>query len=272
LDPAEVFRMHPRHIVLLAFFFSVVAANASAQIVNVQAFAGKLATPGFSGQAALAADWLSGNSNVLAGTAGATIFAKHDAWFSFLTGSAAYGIKGKSGKYDDDSFQEKTFVHVRVRRDLSFNGLSLEALAQHEFDRFRRLKTRAVTGVGLRWDGDVATGFHVALGATYLAQFEQLLRPKAGDPVDLYLEHRLSTYFAGVLEISPGTALSLTLYAQPLFENYLDTRTLVDAAIQVAIGKSLALRVNWAMGTDSHPAKDVLESDGASKVTFVASF
>lgn len=264
--------MRPLHAALFALLFSVISATASAQIVNVQAFAGKLATPGFSGQAALSADWLSGNSNLLAGNAGATIFAKHDAWFSFLTGSAAYGLKGSKGKVDDIPFQEKTFVHVRVRRDLSFNGLSLEGLAQHEFDLYRRLKTRAVTGIGLRWDGDVATGFHVAFGATYLAQFEQLLKPSGSDPIDLYTEHRLSTYFAGVLETAPGTSLSLTLYAQPLFADAQDLRSLIDAAIQVAIGKSLALRVNWAMGFDTRPPVGVLGYDGASKVTFIASF
>lgn len=264
--------MRPLHTALFVVFVSFISANAAAQIVNVQAFAGKAAPAGFSGQAALSADWLSGNSTLLAGTAGATLFAKHDAWFSFITASAAYGLKGTKGTYQGAPFQEKTFEHLRVRRDLSYGGLSIEALAQHEYDLYRRLETRAVTGVGLRWDGDAATGFHVAFGATYLAQFEQLLKPKGSDPVDLYLEHRLSTYFAGVLETSPGTALSLTLYAQPLFADWQDLRSLIDASIQVAIGKSLALRVNYAIGFDTRPAVDVLGYDGASKVTFVASF
>ena len=245
--------------------------QAQAQIVNVQQLAGKPIKPGMTGQAALTADSLGGNSQLLTGGGSGTLFWRQAAWLSLVMVTGAYGVKGTDGKWADDPYQAKIFEHLRVRRELG-DGLSVETFAQHEYDRWRRLKLRVVAGGGMRYDTDVGKGLHVAAGLAYMAQWEELLKPKAGDPLGLALEHRLSSYVVAALELSETSALSLTAYVQPKLGDFSDLRGLVDAAIVLAAGKTVAVRLNWAVGYDTRPPASVRGYDTTGKFALVLGF
>lgn len=247
------------------------AACAAAQIVNVQQLAGKPLKPGWSGQVAVTGDWLFGNAQLLTGGGTGTVFFRHNEWVSLATVTGAYGIKGSNGTYADDPYQEKVFEHLRLRRQFAA-GLSLEAFAQHEFDRWRRLKLRAVAGAGVRFDADPASWLHLACGLAQMAQWEELLKPKAGDAAGLVLEHRLSSYLTAAAEMTDTASFVATVYTQPRWGDFADVRGLVDLALVVAINKATALRLNWAMGYDTQPPIGVRGYDGSGKVSFVAGF
>lgn len=247
------------------------ASHVEAQIVNVQQLAGKAVAQGFSGQAALSADWLSGNSMLLATAGSASVFWRRENWVALATVSAAYGIKGSNGAYAEEPYQAKLFEHLRLRREWQ-DGWSIEAFGQHEYDRWRRLKTRALAGLGMRRDFQGGGRLHGAVGAAYMLQAEALLRPKVGDPVGIVREHRLSCYLTGAAQVTETTALSLTVYGQPRWDAPADLRALVDAAVQVAMAKQLGLRVSYVVGFDTRPPIGVRGFDGTSKVALTAAW
>lgn len=257
---------------LLTWTLTLLAAgSAHAQIVNVQQLAGKPVQPGLSGQLAIGGDWLAGNSQLLTGVGSGSVFVKTDHGLALATVSGAYGIKGTGGVYGDEPFQAKVFEHLRVRRELA-PGWSVEAFGQHEYDRWRRLKTRIVAGAGVRLDVDAVAGVHLALGAAHLSQWEELLKPKTADLPGLVNEQRLSTYLVAAAEISATASALATLYVQPRWADFADLRGLVDLALVVTVSKVTALRVNWALGYDTRPPTAVRGFDGTGKVAIVAGF
>lgn len=245
--------------------------SALGQIVNVQQLAGKPIKPGLTAQAAVTGDWLSGNSQLATAGGSGSVFWRAGPWLSLVTVAGAYGRKGSNGKWAEDPFQSKIFEHVRVRRELQ-DGLSLEGFAQHEYDRWRRLKLRMVTGGGVRYDMDAAKGLHLAGGVAYMAQWEALLKPQPVDSTGLVLEHRVSSYFVGAADLSENSALLLTVYVQPKISDVMDLRGLVDIAVVLAASKAVALRVNWALGYDTRPPATVRGYDTTGKVALVVGF
>ncbi|MBM4343951.1 MAG: DUF481 domain-containing protein [Deltaproteobacteria bacterium] len=247
------------------------AATATAQIVNVQQLAGKPVQPGLSGQVSVGGDWLLGNSQLLTGAGNASVFVRGEHGMVLATVSGAYGVKGTGASYADEPFQAKVFEHLRLRRGLA-QGWSFEAFAQHEYDRWRRLKTRIVAGGGVRLDVDAMQGVHVALGLAHLSQWEELLKPRAGDLSGLVSEQRLSSYLVAAAEVSATASALVTLYAQPRWADWADLRGLVDVALVVTVSKATALRVNWVLGYDTRPPAGVRGYDGTGKISFVAGF
>lgn len=241
------------------------------QIVNIQQLAGKPVQLGASGQLALTGDWLLGNSLLLTGGGSGTLFFRTPDWVALVTAAGAYGVKGTAGQFADEPFQSKLFEHLRVRYLLAPH-LSLEAFGQHEFDRWRRLKTRMVAGGGARLDVDAIAGIHIALGLAHMAQWEELLKPKGGDLPGLVLEQRLSSYAVLAASLSETASAVLVVYAQPKWSDFSDLRGLVDLALVVSINKVTALRVNWALGYDTQPPIAVRGFDGTGKVSLLAGF
>lgn len=239
------------------------------QIVNVQSLVGRAVEDGWTGQAALSGDWLAGNSRLRAGSATATQYWRGGPWLALLTVAGAYGVKGSASGWQETPFQQKIFEHARLRRQLGAQ-LSAEAFVQHEYDRWRRLELRALVGGGLRWDGHPAEGLALAAGLSLMAQTEQLLAPKAGDPAGLVSELRLSSYLSTALELSKHAALSATLYAQPRPLALADVRGLVDLALQVAATPRWSLKLQHSLALDSRPPIGVEGYDATTKAALVA--
>jgi putative salt-induced outer membrane protein YdiY len=249
----------------------LVPAVAQAQIVNVQSLIGKPVTEGASGNVAAALEWQSGNTDLVAASGATTGFYRRGNWLSFLTVSGAYGRKGQLGHFDPIPYQEKIFEHLRLRRQLT-DAWSWEAFTQHEFDRWRRLRFRALLGMGARLDVEAGQSLRFAFGLAYMAQWEELLKPAAGDPVGTILEHRLSSYVTGGWQLSETAALALTVYVQPNLRDAQDVRGLVDASLAVAITKALQLKLIHTLGYDTTPPQHVRGYDASTKFAIAAQF
>jgi hypothetical protein len=250
----------------------LLSANVHAQIVNVQQLAGKAVAPGWSGHTALSADWLAGNSMLLASSGSVNVFWRGQRWLALGILSGAYGIKGSSGVYREEPFQAKVFEHLRIRRDLE-QGWSIEAYGQHEYDLARRLSVRALTGGGLRHDFSGQEQIvHGAFGIAYMLQAEELIAPAASEPQGLVLEHRLSSYLTGAVKLTETTALSMTVYVQPRLDALADIRGLIDGSLQVAMTKNLGVRLTYVNSFDTRPPDGVRGFDGTAKAAFVAAW
>lgn len=244
---------------------------AEAQIVNVSSLAGQAVNDGLSGKASLSVDYQQGNTQLVLASLGGTAFYRFCGNTFLLTASGAYGLKGPPGEWGEEPFRERTFEHLRYRRDIS-KTLSWEAFVQHEYDRWRRLRLRALAGTGPRFDFDLSEDSHLAFGVAYMAQLEELLKPKDGDPVGSWLEHRLSSYISLSYKLNERSAISGSAYFQPRLDAFGDLRALADLTLVVAISDELGLKVTYKVAYDADPPATVIGTEHKTTTGFTYAF
>ncbi|HAN30461.1 MAG TPA: hypothetical protein DCQ06_02585 [Myxococcales bacterium] len=246
-------------------------AAASAKIINVQSLAGKPIEQGLSGRVGLSTNIRSGNVQLALASANTQVFYRIDENIFVLSANGSYGLKGSLGKWSDEPFRERLFEHLRFRRDLT-ESIGVEAFVQHEYDRWRRLKLRALAGVGVRFDVDTSKDSHLAVGFAYMAQWEELLKPIEGDLTGIYLEHRLSSYITGSVKLGKRAAVTMTCYVQPNLTLWSDIRGLIEGRLTVSLTDSLALAVTGWSAWDTAPPQNVRGYDINTTVGFTYAF
>lgn len=244
---------------------------AQAQIVNVSSLAGKAVKDGLSGSANLSLNYQQGNTQLVLAAVGATAFYRFCGNTFLLTADGAYGLNGPPGEWKEDPFRERTFEHLRYRRDM-VDKVSWEAFVQHEYDRWRRLRLRALFGTGPRFDLELSKDSHLAVGVAYMAQLEELLEPQGADPVGTHLEHRLSSYVSLSYRINERSAISGSGYLQPRLDAFGDLRALLDLALVVGITDSLGLKVTYTVSYDSAPPATVIGTEHKTTTGFTYAF
>lgn len=242
------------------------ATTAHAQIVNVQGALAGDPEPGWTGQLTATADWRTGNTELLLIGGSATALYRHGPWLALGIARAEYAEGA------DEKISEKTFEHLRGRRDLNARWL-WEAFAQHEYDAFRRLSVRALVGTGPAVRLVTRPRGKLLLGVAYLATYEQLDR-RAGviDAGDTRFEHRLSTYLTGVYAIDPRLAATQTIYVQPRLDEPSDLRVLSETSLNVKVSTRLAFANRLVIARDASPPDEIRELDTALKVDLVLTF
>lgn len=150
---------------------------------------------------------------------------------------------------------------AHARYNYRLTGLtSLEALAQVQHDRFRRLAVRDLYGAGLRFEIVREDDLEVFAGSTYLFEHE-VLESVPGSPTYDAFHHRSSNYAGVNLRAAPLVDLSSVTYAQPRFDRPLDFRVLSETIVSFAITKVLAARVSATLWYDSRPPFSVRPYD-----------
>ena len=254
---------------LLAWTGVIIAAPtpAHAKITNVQALAGKPVEDGLSGRLDVAGNIRAGNVQLALATVGATLFHRAGDHVVLFSGKGAYGLKGTPGTWSDEPFRERLFEHLRYRMTLT-EAWSVEGFVQHEYDRWRRLKLRALTGAGGRFDHKAGDRGHIAIGLAYMVQWEQLLDAKPIDLQGVYIEHRLSSYITGSLKLGDRAAVTLTCYAQPNIMKLEDIRGLFESSLNFSLTDRLGLRLTGWWAWDTAPPSTVRGYDISSTVGF----
>ena len=255
----------------LLLWVAATPATVAAKIVNVQSLAGKPVEQGLSGRVGLSTNIRSGNVQLALAAANAQVFYRAGENIFLLSANGSYGLKGTLGEWSDEPFRERLFEHLRFRRDLT-ELVGVEAFVQHEYDRWRRLKLRALAGFGVRFDVDTGKHSHFAFGVAYMAQWEELLNPTDGDLRGIYAEHRLSTYVTGSVKLSERAAVTLTCYVQPNLFLWSDVRGLIEGRLTVSLTDSLALAVTGWSALDTAPPQSVRGYDVNTTVGFTYAF
>lgn len=259
--------MNWRLAVCVAVCVVTLPATAGGQIVNVQNLAGKAVKDGLTGNVGLNFNLRAGNVQFLLTGASFTTFYKFSDNVLLLTAKGDYGLKGAAGEWNEDPFRERVFEHLRYRRAIN-NRWGIEAFVQHEYDRWRRLKLRALVGGGPRLEMPVSKDTHAAVAVAYMWQGEELLKPKDGDINGFYAEHRLSAYITGGTKLNKHVTLSGTAYFQPNIADLNDVRGLLDGGLTIALTKKLGLKVTYVIALDSRPPETVRGYDLTGKVGF----
>lgn len=238
----------------IACFALLLPAVAGARIVNVQSAASRKADEGLSAELAGAILWATGNTNVTQASAMLDVLYLDGPHRIFFSGRATRGIE------DGKTFVNNLFEHLRYRYALT-RLLSGEAFVQHEYDQFRRLKFRALFGIGPRIEFVFSEDWELALGSAWMLELERLSDDGAPDAGRKENNHRWSNYLAAGGEFTEGIAFTQTFYAQPRFDDFSDFRLLNETATVLDVKTWLAVKISFTAAYDSRPPAEVERLD-----------
>ena len=207
---------------------------------------------------------------------GDALTASLDASAAFATGNAEYVLLGLGGRLDarrgphrgfvvgrfdlsraaGATFVDRSFAHVRYNRTLAPRVVA-EAFGQLERNRQQRLDARALVGAGARVELVDRDSAGLAVGLTPMLEVETV-DAEAAQPDAVV---RLSSYVAGRLALTPTTALTAVVYAQPRADAPGDARVLAQLALDVGITAAVRLRLRADLRHDSRPPPGVEATD-----------
>ena len=224
--------------------------TAQAQIVNVLPMTS--GGPGFNGQVNGAVDWRSGNVDSLR-TAGDVMLSNRVDRHLLLA-----VVKGELGIKSDAMYLAKVFEHLRYRVGIG-GRWSGEFYGQHSYDKFQRLKFRVLSGAGLRFDVAEWAGGQVAIGTSYMPEFEELNAEVSSEGMQFF--HRWSNYLSFGLGLGKEFSFSSTTYIQPRFDAFSDYRLSNESGFKLTIGDVLVSPLSFALAYDSRPPATVENTD-----------
>jgi putative salt-induced outer membrane protein YdiY len=242
--------------VVLVAAILLAAARAEAQIVNVQSLIGTEIKEGFSGGLDAAADWRTGNVDLLLVGGGATARYRSGEHLVFLI------VRGDYGRTGGSTFIKRTFEHARYRYTVT-PRLTAEAFVQNEADEFKRLSVRALAGAGPRVKVLDEKKVVLAVGAAYMFEYELLSEGMFADSGEDEIHHRLSTYAVASYALDDRVSVSETIYFQPRLDAWGDFRLLDEAALITKLSSHVAFKTAFVLAHDADPPEGVEDTDTA---------
>ena len=231
------------------------ASEAAAQIVNVQALFDEATAPmGLSGSADLSLDWRTGSTNLIATRLLASAQWRTPEHMVLAVARGEYNFAR------DELLVSRFLEHLRYRYKL-LDWLSVETFAQHELDAFRRLRVRALVGVGPRftlWSTEQAS---FVLGAALMGEYEQLRRDGEVDAGAERLDPRLSSYMLARVKLAENMNLVETVYAQPRLTKVADLRLLNETLLVVTPNARFTCSFGFVVTYDAEPPATVSPLD-----------
>lgn len=259
----------PRSWLILSVLvaLAVPVRRAHAQIVNVQtALTNAPPHDGEAGQLEGKLTWREGNNPIFdVGGSGNLVIKRGD----FLGLALA---RGEYGKSNGVLLTKKTFEHVRLRYKLDGPWL-WEVFAQAEYDRFRRLNLRALTGAGIGAELVDTKPIGVLAAIAYMYEDEQL-DGRAGT-IDAGVHstaHRVSAYVTGHENLSTGAVIVETVYAQPRIDSPRDIRIYGELSLQSKLTSRIALKDSLNIAYDATPPDGVKTYDTSVEASIIFSF
>ncbi len=174
-----------------------------------------------------------------------------------------------SGGYEESAQQVTArhgVAHLRHNHDLDADWATI-LFVQAQANPFQRLKSRWLSGAGLRRnliDDDEGL---VAIGATPMLEVERL-EGQDGHTA----RGRLSMFLHVARRLSDSAKLDLVGFWQPLFSDFGDARTVGNLALKVAVTGSVDLKVGLAVEDDARPPAGVKRTDWGTFAGFGVEF
>lgn len=253
---------------MMAAAFILVSTASEAQVVNVAKALADIDQKGLYGSVQGSLDWQTGNTRTLSVFGKLDLFLNLDRHLVFASASASHATQGE----DDVVFISKTFEHLRYRIAI-LDWLGLETFGQHDFNRFRRLRIRALGGIGPRVSLELVQDlFFLSLGTSYMFEFTEASKGDHDDSSVREYNHRWNNYLSVVLTPRDNVSLDSTLYVQPRFDHMKDLLLLSESGLTVEIVSWLTLRVSYSFFLDTRPFDDVHNYDSALKTTLGVRF
>lgn len=258
-----------RHLPMLRMLrrvcgFALVAAAslpgpARAQIVNVQPLVSAPSAEGLVASLAGEIQWKTGNTELL-DAAGEAVM-RYRVGPHTLIGAARARRANESGA----PFINQTFEHLRYLHQLA-HWVDAETFVQHVYDQFRRLRMRALWGLGPRAHLLVSEHLDLTVGTSYMLEFEVLTSDEE------LLSHRSSTYLSAKARINDRLSLLHTTHVQPRLGFVQDTRLASETSLVVDASAWLSVKLAFTVAHDARPPQGVKRTDTALKTVLVLRF
>lgn len=224
--------------------------------VNIERLRRTPAGMGLSGSAGANLTARTGNVQLVLLTLNGRVDYTQRHWLAFAVGNTDVGWQG--GR----RFSNSGLLHLRYNY-LVTPAVAGEVFAQIDYDKARLLAFRAVTGAGPRFTvGDTAS-WRLAFGTDYMLEHERLDLPVGAPGPASTLVSRWSNYVSVSYASRPRLAAAATIYAQPRFDDFSDTRILGDAQLAVQLVGSVSLTVSSHLRYDSQPPQGIRPVDTA---------
>lgn len=221
--------------------------------VSVESFRDRIADDGISASIDGRLTGDSGNTRGVSAGVAAFFGGRSDPHLGFLAASGNYNSSF------GETQAENYFGHARYNYALA-PRLWLEAFAQIEHDRFKRLKLRRLVGSGPRVRVLDAEPVRAYLGTAYMLEFETLDASETSPGSDSRA-HRWSNYLSGVYDADEGITLSVMAFYQPRFDRFADYRVLVLSSAEFEINDLVSASLQFNYQYDSLPPPDVRPAD-----------
>ena len=248
--------MDRRRISTALCSLALVAAIPLPAQVNIERLRRGRDTDGFVGTAAANVTARTGNVRlVLLSVEGRMDYVRPQ-WLAFVVGNTDVGWQ--AGR----RFSNAGLVHVRANRHTG-DVLSVEAFGQVDYDKSRRLSSRAVIGGGPRVSLETSDTWRLTAGTGYMYERERLdLSADAAHPSATDVS-RWTNYLSAHFRDGDRLSIAGTFYAQPRFDAFDDLRALADVRLGVQLVGSLSLTVTSRLRYDSRPPDGIAALDTA---------
>jgi len=234
----------------LALLLALAAAAPAAAGVILDTLAGSgLAEPGWSGAVEGGFEATGGNTELWSLNAGGRVLRRGD--------RDLWRLQGQIERTETDGMESSRAVvgHLRHNHALG-SGLHSIGFVQIQHNPFQRLRSRWLTGAGLRWDLRADDDGRLAVGATHMVEVERI-EDVAGSDTD----HRLSAFLHVGRRLSPTAKLTGVFFVQPLWRDLSDRRAMGKLALEVALSDALTLTVGGNVEYDARPPAGVDTTD-----------
>ena len=151
---------------------------------------------------------------------------------------------------NDLETEDNQFAHLRYVHKMG-GGQGLEVFAQVQRNRFQKLATRQLLGVGYRWDRSEMSGPRRLFGVGVFREREELVT--LVDKENVWRGNFYAT-FNVPLDLARGSSLNFSAYVQPDIENFADLRSIAVAKFVVQLTDRLSIDFTLAYDHDSKPA------------------
>lgn len=174
-------------------------------------------------------------------------------------------------RFSGETRVSRSFIHLRYNYAL-IDWLVAEAFAQQQHDKFQRLLVRELAGIGPRFVLADDEDLRVACGTSWMLEYERIaVAPGANDAPEI-VAHRWNNYFSATVRPDDRVRALATVYVQPRFDDFGDTRVLFETSVATDVTKRLGLRVLATVRHDTQPPTGVKRTDIEVKNAIVVKF
>lgn len=178
---------------------------------------------------------------------------------------------GDYTRFSGETRVSKSFVHLRYNYVL-LDWLLAEVFAQQQHDKFQRLLTRQLVGVGPRFVLADEEDVRLAYGTSWMIEYERIaVALGAPDNPDIVAQ-RWNNYLSAMVRPDDRVRAVATIYVQPRFDAFSDIRVLFETAVSTDLTKVFGLKVLATVRHDTQPPTEVKRTDIEVKNAIVVKF
>ena len=166
---------------------------------------------------------------------------------------------------DGTRFSNKGLFHIR-NVIAHTNNLSTEVFGQINYDKNILVENRELIGAGTRYKLIDFEKSDITIGTAYMFEHENYDLPANAVHEGEVSVSRWSNYVSAFIKINSVLTFGGVIYYQPMFSSFSDHRILNESNLNVALGKSFSLSIDFRLRYDSIPPDGIKGTDTKTSI------